>query len=147
MVAARIPRRYLTRGRNIAEPPHAVAVMLFRFLKFSTVVPLVACLCLLQVGRQAFAQTGKSYSSEAQRPANPAPQFPSPITFTDMTNGSGINFKHNASPTPSKYLLETMGAGVALIDYDNDGRLDVFLTNGAQVSDPMPAGRLPDKSD
>ena len=119
----------------------------FHCLKFSLIVPLVACLCLSQAGRQTHAQTGKSYSSEAPRPTNPAPQFPSPITFTDITSRTGINFKHNASPTPSKYLLETMGAGVALIDYDNDGRLDVFLTNGAQVSDPMPAGGLPNKSD
>src|SRR5947209_1182090 len=119
----------------------------FRFFKLSAMVPLVACLCLSFAGQRTRAQTGKSYSSEAPRPTNPAPQFPSPITFTDITSRTGINFKHNASPTPSKYLLETMGAGVALIDYDNDGRLDVFLTNGAQVSDPMPVGRLPDKSD
>jgi hypothetical protein len=39
-----------------------------------------------------------------------------------------------------------MGAGVALLDYDNDGRLDVFFTNGAQLLDPMPKGKMPDKS-
>ncbi|MBV8708378.1 MAG: VCBS repeat-containing protein, partial [Acidobacteriaceae bacterium] len=40
-----------------------------------------------------------------------------------------------------------MGAGVALFDYDNDGRLDVFFTNGASLSDPMLPGAMPDKSD
>ena len=40
-----------------------------------------------------------------------------------------------------------MGGGVALLDYDNDGRLDIFFVNGARLADPMPAGRLPDKSD
>ena len=40
-----------------------------------------------------------------------------------------------------------MGGGVALLDYDNDGRLDVFFTNGAKLEDSMPAGRRPDKSD
>ncbi|PYQ05040.1 MAG: RNA-binding protein [Acidobacteria bacterium] len=40
-----------------------------------------------------------------------------------------------------------MGGGVALLDYDNDGRLDVFFTNGAKLDDPMPAGKAPDKSD
>jgi hypothetical protein len=40
-----------------------------------------------------------------------------------------------------------MGGGVALFDYDNDGRLDIFFTNGALLSDPMPEGKLPDKSD
>ena len=34
-----------------------------------------------------------------------------------------------------------MGGGVALLDYDNDGRLDIFLTNGAKIDDPMPAER------
>ena len=39
-----------------------------------------------------------------------------------------------------------MGGGVALLDYDNDGRLDIFFTNGARIDDPMPHGKLPDKS-
>jgi enediyne biosynthesis protein E4 len=36
---------------------------------------------------------------------------------------------------------------VALLDYDNDGRLDIFFTNGAKIDDPMPDDKLPDKSD
>ncbi len=44
-------------------------------------------------------------------------------------------------------MLETMGGGVALLDYDNDGRLDIFFTNGARIDDPIPDGKLPDKSD
>ena len=69
------------------------------------------------------------------------------VQFTDVTRALGIDFTHQSSATSSKYLIETMGGGVALLDYDNDGRLDVFLTNGAQLADPMPAGALPDKSD
>src|SRR5205814_1032809 len=37
------------------------------------------------------------------------------------------------SPTPNKYLIETMPGGVAAFDYDNDGRTDIFFTNGAAV--------------
>jgi hypothetical protein len=59
----------------------------------------------------------------------------------------GIDFSHENSATSNKYLLETMGGGVAVFDYDTDGRLDVFFTNGAKIDDPMPAGKLPDKSD
>jgi hypothetical protein len=40
-----------------------------------------------------------------------------------------------------------MGGGVALLDYDNDGRLDIFFVNGAKIEDPMPKGAAPDKSD
>src|SRR2546425_1418049 len=73
---------------------------------------------------------------------------PSPeVQFTDVTQAVGIDFKHESSATSNKYLVETMGGGVALLDYDNDGRLDVFFTNGAKIEDPMPAGKHPDKSD
>src|SRR6266852_5486324 len=58
-----------------------------------------------------------------------------------------IAFKHESSATSNKYLVETMGGGVALLVYDNDGRLDVFFTNGAKIDDPMPDDKLPDKSD
>ena len=69
------------------------------------------------------------------------------VELTDITEAVGIDFKHESSATSNKYLIETMGGGVALFDYDEDGRLDVFFTNGAKLEDPMPAAKLPDKSD
>ena len=69
------------------------------------------------------------------------------VQFTDITQASRIDFKHESSATSNKYLVETMGGGVALLDYDNDGRLGIFFTNGAKIDDPMPDGKLPDKSD
>ena len=69
------------------------------------------------------------------------------VRFADATRASGLVFTHRNSATPNKYLVETMGGGVALLDYDNDGRLDIFLTNGAKLDDPMPADKQPDKSD
>ena len=71
----------------------------------------------------------------------------SDVRFADVTKASGVSFTHRNSATSNKYLVETMGGGVALLDYDNDGRLDIFLTNGAKIEDPMPPGKLPDKSD
>lgn len=50
----------------------------------------------------------------------------------------GIGFIHQNSPTSSKYLIETMGGGVGLLDYNNDGRLDIFLVNSGDLSSPMP---------
>jgi hypothetical protein len=46
----------------------------------------------------------------------------------------GLDFKLQNSPTPQKYLIETMPGGVALFDYNNDGLLDIFLVNGGHVS-------------
>ena len=51
--------------------------------------------------------------------------------FFDITAKSGVAFKHEASLTSEKYLPESMGAGVAMFDYDNDGYLDLFFVNGA----------------
>jgi hypothetical protein len=58
-----------------------------------------------------------------------------------------LDFTQANSPTGRKYLPETMGGGVAVFDYDNDGRLDLFFVNGAKLDDPMPKGAGPDKSD
>jgi enediyne biosynthesis protein E4 len=66
--------------------------------------------------------------------------------FTDVTLALGLNFEHVASHTSRKYLIETMGSGVALFDYDNDGHLDIFVVNGASLSDPTPKGTIPQKS-
>ncbi len=65
------------------------------------------------------------------------------VSFLDFTERSRVQFKHEASPTSNKFLIETMGGGVALLDYDNDGRLDIFFVNGARIDGVMP----PDKSD
>ncbi|MGH9629274.1 MAG: FG-GAP repeat domain-containing protein, partial [Bryobacteraceae bacterium] len=52
----------------------------------------------------------------------------------------GLDFTHRNSPTAQKYLIETMGGGVAVLDYNNDGRLDIFLVNCGKLSD---AQKLP----
>ena len=69
------------------------------------------------------------------------------VHFTDVTQAVKVDFKDENSATSNKYLVETMGGGVALLDYDNDGRLDIFFVNGAKIDDPMPEGKVPDKSD
>jgi hypothetical protein len=97
---------------------------------------------------QAPQRTGRSYeTAPPARRANAAPQAPSPVKFADVTAQSGVTFRHHSSPTSQKYLPETMGGGVALLDFDSDGRLDLFFTNGAALADPMPKGARPDKRD
>lgn len=74
------------------------------------VLSLVACETLM-------GQTGSKSS--------PAPT----ITFEDITQKAGIHFTHNNGAFGKKYLPETMGPGVAFIDYDNDGWPDIFIVN------------------
>ncbi len=50
----------------------------------------------------------------------------------------GIDFTLQNSPTPQKHLIETMPGGVALLDYNNDGLLDIFFVNGGRLTSPLP---------
>ncbi len=94
-------------------------------------------LVALLVGVLTTAQQS-SPASEAQKML--------PGKFTDVTSATGVHFNYLSSHTPKHYLPETMGAGVALFDYDNDGRLDLFFVNGAPLLDPTPKGTIPQKT-
>ena len=101
---------------------------------------LILATCLLALAfafQQSFGQDHPSSSS--------TPQVAVAGKFVDVTETLGIHFKQKASKTSRKYLLETMGSGVAVFDYDNDGRLDIFFANGARIDDPMPKGSIPQK--
>ena len=93
----------------------------------------------------AIAQLPTSASGRAS-PDQRAVSQPAVAQFTDITSGLGLDFKYVATHTSRKYLIETMGSGVALFDYDNDGRLDIFAVNGAPLNDPTPKGTIPQKS-
>src|SRR5467141_3968463 len=57
----------------------------------------------------------------------------SSIRFENITGRSGVDFVTNSSPTPNKNQPETMISGIGLIDYDNNGYLDIFVINGAAI--------------
>src|ERR1700721_1300324 len=101
-------------------------------MRFFFCIPLLGCLLAL------FAFQNSPKASEQSKIVRGK--------FTDVTSSLGVSFQHIASHTSKKYLIETMGSGVALFDYDNDGRLDIFLVNGAPLSDPTPKGTIPQKT-
>ena len=94
-------------------------------------------------------RTGRPYTApELPTKAPPAgPKGESPVKFANIASTARLDFKQVSSSTSVKYLLETMGGGVAVLDYDNDGRLDIFFTNGAFLKDPMSRNERPDKRD
>jgi enediyne biosynthesis protein E4 len=57
-----------------------------------------------------------------------------PIIFSDITHASGLDrFRHVSGSHDKSTILETPGSGVALLDYDNDGWLDIYLLNGSTI--------------
>jgi len=80
--------------------------------------------------REASTESSKPSSAAPPSASLSAPTRPSgPISFTDVTTQAGIHFKHNSGSFGEKYLPETMGSGVCVIDYDNDGWQDLLFVN------------------
>lgn len=65
----------------------------------------------------------------------------SAIEFEEVARQSGVGFRHHASKSSQKYLLEAMGAGVAMFDFDADGRLDLYFINGADLAEASDTAR------
>jgi enediyne biosynthesis protein E4 len=68
----------------------------------------------------------------------------SPVPFEDVTASSGLVFQHSNGIFGARLLPEIMGSGVGLIDFDDDGDLDVYLVNGRGFGErgPTPTDRL-----
>ncbi len=91
-------------------------------------------------------QVGESRRPAVRKSANTVPAATA-IQFENIITRSKINFKLKNSVSPQHYTFETMTGGLALFDYNNDGLLDIFFTNGAAIpslekSDASYANRL-----
>ena len=79
--------------------------------------------------------------SEGQRSSNRADRTSfkttntASVSFADVTRASGIDFHLTCGGTEKRYIMESMCGGVAILDYDNDGWMDIFLVNGSTLED------------
>ena len=99
--------------------------------RFSAIVLLLVCVLSC---RCSPASTQKEMLVVESSAATPLPKL------VDITSSTRIHFEHLSSPE-QKYIVESMGGGVALIDYDGDGWLDIYFTNARSV-DMALAGRM-----
>src|SRR5438876_6523605 len=76
-----------------------------------------------------------------RRPRSAAlPEAPAAIRFVDATQEAGIHFRHTHGGFGKKYLPETVGSGVAWLDYDGDGRQDLLFVNCKPMPGAPPSG-------
>ena len=68
----------------------------------------------------------------------------SPVQFIDVAQQAGLNIPNVWGGIDRKrVIIETKGSGLAFFDYDNDGWLDIYLSNGSRLDTHWPAGKTP----
>ena len=66
------------------------------------------------------------------------------VQFVDVAQQAGLNVPNVwGSNTNKRYIIEAKGSGIAFFDYDNDGWLDIYLTNGSRLGEKWPEGKAP----
>ena len=65
------------------------------------------------------------------------------VRFADVTQAAGLDFVHVSGGPQQRYILEAMGLGGGLFDFDADGWLDVFAVNGTRAEDAPETGNRP----
>jgi hypothetical protein len=119
-----------TRGeaRGEEQVKRALVISLAAFAVIATVV-LVVVWSMREPQEQIAVEERKV--SGPRMAADVSVEIPA-IVFTDVTAAAGIDFVHENGAYGERLLPETMGGGVAFLDYDNDGDQDLFLVNSKQ---------------
>src|SRR5436190_20772324 len=98
-------------------------------------VLLLSLLFVSSCNRDETSASNQASSSTATAPSS-QPGVPSTLHFTDITAKAGIDMVMSCGKIPAQQILEVNGGGLGLIDFDNDGDLDLFVANGATLDDP-----------
>jgi enediyne biosynthesis protein E4 len=86
----------------------------------------------------------KPVSLQAAQVPRARAQAESPVTFVDVAQQAGVNVRNVwGGVEHKKYIVEAKGSGIAFFDYDQDGWLDIYLTNGNRLDTVWPAGQAP----
>src|SRR5258707_11427939 len=88
----------------------------------------------------ALISSGNSNSQAAQ--STRSRSSANAVRYTDIRQSAGITFRQDGTQTEEKYYLETMGTGVAWIDYDQDGLMDLYFVQSAATDIYKPAQTL-----
>ena len=78
-------------------------------------------------------------------PAAPGAAGGSQIRLEEVTVASGIRYRNVSGEPEKRFIVSSLGAGVGLLDYDQDGDLDVYFVNGAPLEDRTPGTGLPNQ--
>ncbi|MPZ16879.1 MAG: CRTAC1 family protein [Luteitalea sp.] len=106
----------------------------FRCLLFTVV--FVGAAGLPALG-QGMATSGRAVPSGVVVDATDSPFD---VRFVDIAVEAGLTARNvSGNPSRKQYIVEAVGNGVALFDYDNDGRLDIFLANGSTLDNSVDA--------
>ena len=107
--------------------PNAIAGSATR--QFVWVFGVLVLAAILLLGALAFVMKSRIAGQQSSDSPGKSALAPAAL-FTDITKAAGISFVHNNGATGSKWLPETMGGGVAFLDFDGDGAPDLLFVNG-----------------
>jgi hypothetical protein len=131
--------------RTPLKPPVASAL----WLTWPVALCLAGCAPRLEAPGVALATAAPPSAGPAvaaHAPQVEGPEEAPPIRFRDASEGSGITFVHRSGNSPEKLFPTCLGSGVAMLDYDGDGRLDLYFATTGHLppdpADPPPGNRL-----
>lgn len=127
---------------ELARPDDAIIGRAARWSALAALVALAAGGALYWLFHRPAAKPAERVTQLAapEKAAPPPAEIPV-ARFTDITTASGIDFVHTSGAYGDKLLPESMGAGVAFLDFDGDGAQDLLFVNGTYWPGHAPAGR------